>query len=74
MANKLYFIWTCYPKVALHSHQNQKTGFILTQCPDSYLWEIFRENSEGNCFKEIHNSQNTARHDACEKTNFAYEN
>ena len=32
------------------------------------------ENSKGNCFKEIHNSQNTARHDACEKTNFAYEN
>ena len=66
MANKLYFIWTCYPKVAIQSHQ--KTGFILSQGPDSYLWEICWENSESNCFKEIHNSQNTVKHDVCENT------
>ena len=49
-------------------HSRQKTGFILTQGPDSYLWEICRENSKSNSFKEIHNSQNTARHDVFEKT------
>ena len=54
-ANKLYFIWTCYPKVAIHSHQ--KTSFILTQGADSYLWTICRENWKCNCFKEIHNSK-----------------
>ena len=55
MAKKLYFIWTCQPKVAIHSRQ--KTGFILTQGPDSYLWELCRENSKSNSFKEIKHCQ-----------------